>query len=150
MAGLEFRLVTAEWERPLADFFRALVASGTDRAFHPHPLTDAQATIRAAYQGADLYYLLVEGGSILGYGMLRGWDQGYEIPSLGIALHPDVRGCGIGRTVMGFLHLAARRRGAKQVRLTVDAENAAAIALYQSLGYTLEERGRTRVGLLTL
>jgi len=44
--------------------------------------------------------------------MLRGWDEGYETPSLGIAVHPDARGLGLARTFMGFLHAAASFQGA--------------------------------------
>ncbi len=148
--GIEIVPVAPQWERPLAEFFAALVASGSDAHFHPHPFTAEQAKIRATYEGADLYYLLVEGAAVLGYGMLRGWDEGYDVPSLGIALHPDARGGGLGRSLMAFLHAAARRRGAARVRLTVDPANAVAVSLYLSLGYTFAEVDGKRVGTLAL
>ena len=43
----------------------------------------------ATYEGDDLYFLQIKDNEIAGYAMLRGWDEGYTIPSLGIALHPD-------------------------------------------------------------
>ena len=79
--------------------------------------------------------MLVEGGQVLSYGMLRGWDEGYEIPSLGILVRADVRGAGLGDLTMRLLHLAARRRGARRIRLTVYERNHRAISLYVSLGY---------------
>jgi ribosomal protein S18 acetylase RimI-like enzyme len=71
--------------------------------------------------------------------MLRGWDEGYEVPSLGIALHPHAQGQGLAHLFMDFLHVAARRRGAKKIRLRVYRDNKSAITLYRSLGYELTE-----------
>ena len=121
---------------PLAAFFGALVSAGDDRLFHPHPLTPAQAAVIANYAGADLYYALCDGCEVLGYGLLRGWDEGYAIPSLGIAMHPAARGRGLAAPFMHFLHAAAARRGAPQVRLKVYRTNERALALYERLGYT--------------
>lgn len=123
---------------PLRQFFEDLVADRAEREFHPHPLTGAEATRIANYAGPDLYYSAVQGTRVLGYGLLRGWEQGYDVPSLGIALHPSARGTGLGRTFMHFLHAAARQRGARRVRLKVYAGNTLALGLYRSLGYHFE------------
>ena len=138
-------------EPALADFFRALRAAGDDSFFRPHPLTDAEAGVRTRYRGQDLYYVIVEEGRILGYGFLRGWDEGYDVPALGIVIRPALRGTGLGRMLMHVLHQAARRRGASRVRLRVFPENTAARRLYEDLGYTFEteEMGK-RVGILEL
>ena len=100
---------------------------------------------------ADLYYVLVEANAVIGYGMLRGWSEGYEIPSLGIAIAPSARGQGLGRAFMHFLHAAARRRGSTKVRLRVDANNAAALTMYKSLGYVFDaNEGPYLVGFIPL
>jgi len=150
-SALEFRIVDKTLEQPLAEFFRALKDAGDDKHFHPHPFTDEEAKRCAQYLGKDLYYVLIEGDKVLGYGMLRGWDQGYEVPSLGIAMHPSVRGMGLGELFMHFLHAAARRRGASKVRLKVYPDNTAAVTLYKKLGYTFqsEEAGQL-VGFIDL
>ena len=95
---------------------------------------------------------MVNGTEVLGYGILRGWDEGYEIPSLGIAILPRVRGAGLGRVFMHFLAAAAKCRGAQKVRLRVMSRNARAIRLYQSLGYefSADEDGGHLVGFLEL
>ena len=60
--------------------------------FHPHPF-DAEWTERIwRHQGKDLYFGLLHDGAMVGYGMLRGWDDGYDVPSLGIFLSSKVRG----------------------------------------------------------
>jgi ribosomal protein S18 acetylase RimI-like enzyme len=150
-AQLEIRRVAPELERPLAEFFAALVGAGDDRRFHPHPFTAEAAAERARYRGNDAYAVATAGGRVLGYGMLRGWDEGYVVPSLGIAIHPDARGIGLGRALMGYLHAEAARRGARKIRLKVYPENVGAVALYRSLGYDLSAReGDELVGTRTL
>jgi len=80
----------------------------------------------------------VDGNVVLAYGILRGWDEGYAIPSLGIAVHPDARGTALGELLMHFLHGAARQRGARRVRLKVYSDNLAARSLYAKLGYNFD------------
>jgi [ribosomal protein S18]-alanine N-acetyltransferase len=133
--SIEVRRLTRERVVPLTAFFKSLTAHGADKFFHPHPLTAESARELAFYVGKDVYVLLMEDEEVLGYGMLRGWDEGYEIPSLGIAIHPDAQGQGLGRLLMNFLCVTAQRRGAKQIRLRVHRENATAVGLYRSLGY---------------
>ncbi len=150
-ASLECRKLTAEWKKPLLAFLSALEEANDTDYFHPHPFTDdaVEKIIHSARK--DLYYVLSEGNDVLGYGMLRGWDEGYEIPSLGIAIHPRVRNTGLGKVFMHFLNAAARRKGARKVRLKVKRENTRAAKLYESLGYNFlsEEKGYL-VGFLEL
>lgn len=141
---LELRALSPEWVEPLTRFFSSLKMAGDERHFHPHPLTAVQAEERCRYRGKDLYYILVDDRHILAYGMLRGWDEGYAVPSLGIAVHPQMQGKGLGRAFMHFLHAAAHYHGAKKIRLKVHKDNLHAISLYQHLGYVFgsEEAGQ--------
>jgi ribosomal protein S18 acetylase RimI-like enzyme len=139
-----------ELAAPLGDLFDALRESGDGRTFHPHPLGRDEAERLCAYEGRDVYAVLVEDGRAVAYGMLRGWDEGFDVPSLGLAVHPSERGRGLGRELAERLHEEARRRGAAQVRLTVDADNEPARQLYERLGYTLEEGEGALVGYVTL
>lgn len=137
--SLEVVRLAPELQEGLQQFFQDLKAGGDDVFFSPHP-ADADSIRRiAAHDGKDLYYLLVEQGKVLGYGILRGWDEGYQIPSLGLAIHPSARGQGLGKMLMDLLHLLASRRGADKVRLRVRANNEKALNLYKSLGYAFEE-----------
>lgn len=143
--------ITPPWEDAVSNLFSALVEAGDDVFFHPHPLTREHAHIIATHRGRDLYYALVEGCDALGYGMLRGWDAGYTIPSLGIALHPNVRAAGLGSVLVRFLHAAAKRRGSQQVRLTVHVQNGSALSLYKGLGYNFEPQASdTLLGTIEL
>ena len=150
--SIEIRKIVSADAAALTRFFKVLIVNGIDAHFHPHPLTSQAAQERASYTGQDLYFAILEDGEVLGYGMLRGWDAGYKIPSLGIAIHPNVQGQGFGRLLMNFLHVVAMRRGAKQVRLHVHSENHLARKLYQSLGYqfSLEYDSANLIGVLSL
>jgi ribosomal protein S18 acetylase RimI-like enzyme len=137
-AQLEFHRIEPAVERGLAIFFEHLRSAGEEARFHPHPFTPEAARERAGYGGRDVYCVAMAAGVVLGYGMLRGWDQGYAIPSLGIAIHADARGIGLGRALMLYLHAEARRRGAQRIRLKVYPDNVTAVELYRSLGYVYE------------
>ena len=123
----------------LASFFERLRAAGAEPFFHPHPLTAAEASRRAHYTGRDFYCVLIAEEAVIGYGMLRGWDEGYAVPSLGVAVDPAWQGRGQARRLMGFLHATAQQRGCERVRLRTQADNVRALALYRSLGYRFEK-----------
>lgn len=149
--ALEIKVLDRSLEDALAEFFNDIKKSGDDKFFHPHPFTSDEAGRLAAYEGSDLYYVLSCAGVVLGYGMLRGWGEGFDVPSLGVIIHPQQRGEKLGRLFMDFLHMAARRRGAKRVRLKVHPSNEKALGLYVRLGYSFdgEEEGQL-VGFLDL
>ena|SRR6266545_1547083 len=135
----------------LADFFNSLRQEGDEVFFHPHPLTHDQVMKLVHYAGDDEYYALVDERRVLAYGMLRGWDEGFEIPSLGVAVAPSERGCGIAPLMMQFLQLVAKRRNADSVRLTVHPENTRAIRLFRRSGYEFQQSPDGRiVGYLKL
>lgn len=150
-AVVEFRALDSDLEEGLGNLFDALKANGDEEFFHPHPLTRLEAGRRCSYQGLDLYYAATCSGEVAGYGLLRGWDQGYAVPSLGIAVSPFYRGRGLARPFMVFLHAAARLRGAQSIRLTVYDSNTRAKELYRGLGYTYERLDGTQlIGRLDL
>lgn len=136
---------------PLFKFFQSVMSNNDDLFFHPHPFTKAAANHIANYSGKDLYYALIIQKNIVGYGMLRGWDEGYEIPSLALVIHPEQRRKGLSMKLISFLHEKAKQAGVKRIRLKVYRNNVAAINLYTKIGYQLsgEEDGQF-VGYLDL
>jgi len=75
--------------------------------------------------------------------MLRGWDEGYSIPSFGILVDHRFHNCGVGTRMTQFAIAEALGLGCEQVRLSVYASNEVALRLYGSLGF--EERARKSV-----
>jgi ribosomal protein S18 acetylase RimI-like enzyme len=136
--AIECVLLRPGREDALARFFADLTAAGDDAFFHPHAGDAASLRAIAEQPGKDLYLVFVEGEDVRAYGLLRGWNEGYAIPSLGIAVHPDARAHGLGRLVMDYLEAMARHRGAPAIRLRVHKDNARAIGLYERRGYAMQ------------
>lgn len=128
-------------EKALKELFSEITQARDDEYFHPHPFNAEEAHKRCIYTGKDLYYVLLARKKVLGYGMLRGWDEGYEVPSLGVLIRASARGAGLAEMFVHFLHTAARRCGARKVILKVYRENHAAKRLYEKIGYTFKESG---------
>lgn len=148
---IEFRRLSAGDVAGLLEFLATLAAAGDDRWFHPHPFDRVAVERLADPSCRDEYRLAVVQDAIMGYGMLRGWEEGWAVPSLGLAIHPRFRGLGAGRRLLTHLHERARFRGADTVRLKVYRTNGAAIALYTSLGYRFEPCSENELlGLLSL
>jgi ribosomal protein S18 acetylase RimI-like enzyme len=134
---LAFLKVSVEHLPAFARFLLELDENEDADFFHPHPFDAKTASSIAALSenGHDEYWLAFSDEDIVAYGMLRGWDEGYEVPSLGLAVSPMYRGRGFAREMMRHLHARARQRGADHIRLKVDRRNVKAQRLYESLGY---------------
>ena len=133
-------------------FFASLALdSETTATFHPHPFTAEHALAIAHYGGRDYYAGMLIGDAMVAYGMLRGWDEGYEIPSLGIVVSGSHRGLGLGRGMMEHLHAVARDRGVTTIRLKVYKANTVAAQLYRRMGYVLSDHNeREWLGILDM
>ena len=81
------------------------------------------------------YFVAVDGNSVVGYAGLLAVGAEGDVQT--IALSKQYRGKGIGRELLNTLIDAARQRQARQLFLEVRADNANAIALYQSSGFEI-------------
>ena len=130
-------------EQALARFFQEVAQDPlTSRFFHPHPLTPKYAAeiCRGAGRRRDAYFALWENKCIVGYSMLRGWDEGYEVPSFGVCVKPSHRGQGLGQLLLAHAIEESRSRGAAAMRLTVYRDNASAIHIYRKAGFRFRHK----------
>jgi ribosomal protein S18 acetylase RimI-like enzyme len=72
--------------------------------------------------------------------MLRGWDEGFVVPSFGIAVDARWHGRGLGTRMSAWTVEQARALGAPSVRLTVYTDNPGARRIYERLGFAERER----------
>ena len=80
--------------KALSIFFQSNDRPEITMHFHPFPLTRQTAHDITRINHKDRYYIAIRDKEILGLGMLRGWDEGYDIPSFGMFV--DYRHHGMG------------------------------------------------------
>lgn len=110
------------------------------RYFCPFPLNASSAKIIANYYGQDRYYLAIKKNQAVGFFMLRGWDEGFNIPSFGVMVDHRYQGQGIGRLLTKEAIVVAQELACPAIRLTVFASNKVAYSLYQKLGFVEIQR----------
>lgn len=140
LTDLEIRKLHRELLLPFIKFFHEVLEEDNESFFSPHPFTPEQAEQICSYEGDDMYYALIGNQKLIGYGMLRGWDEGFEVPSLGLYIHKKYRSKGYGSLFMKFLHAAARLRNASEIRIKVHKDNHIAKGLYEFSGYSYKEQ----------
>ena len=124
----------------LTRFFERNDIETITRYFHPFPLSAESAAMICLREHRDVYCLASAADEIVGFYMLRGWEEGFSIPSFGVFVDHAWHARGLGRFLTEAALDTARARGSESVRLTVHAANAAAMKLYQSLGFTETSR----------
>jgi len=92
----------------------------------------------AGFLADPLAFLLVESDA----GFLVGRTVAGEAELLTLAVAPEARRRGLGRGLVARFLYQARLRGAESAFLEVSAENAPAIALYESAGFAPAGRRR--------
>jgi N6-L-threonylcarbamoyladenine synthase len=86
-------------------------------------------------EAANTYYLGAFERELFGYAGLSSVPGSFSADIQTIAVKESARGKGLGRELMQRLIAKAKSLGAEQLLLEVRADNPAAIALYQSLGF---------------
>jgi ribosomal-protein-alanine N-acetyltransferase len=78
--------------------------------------------------------------------MLRGWDEGYIVPSLGMLVDHRFHNCGIGGWLLDRTIEEAAKLGCSRIRLSVYENNKPALRLYLSRGFV--EISREKVSIM--
>jgi len=153
-SGIVIRRVSADDATALGNFFTAVAADAEAvRFFHPHPFTCelAEELCHRVVVCRDRYYVACYQDHVIAYMMLRGWDEGYTVPSFGVCNHPALRDVGLGQALLTHAVEESRSDGAPQLRLTVFKSNERAVHVYRKFGFVFHEKNeRELVGLLDL
>ncbi|MEU1592093.1 GNAT family N-acetyltransferase [Streptomyces sp. NPDC005708] len=87
----------------------------------------------------DCLLVLDDGRSLHGYVLYVTTRDGYRSWVVSLGVTRDQRGRGLGRRLMLEVLRRLRADDVREVRLTVEPANAAAIMLYRSLGFSSDE-----------
>jgi glycosyltransferase involved in cell wall biosynthesis/ribosomal protein S18 acetylase RimI-like enzyme len=115
------------------------------RTFSPFPMNDETARRIALGSRRDRYYGAFVNDRIVGLSMLRGWDEGYTVPSFGVIVDHRFHHRGLGALLTESAIEEARRLGCERIRLSVFASNSAALHIYASKGFVEVQREPTVV-----
>lgn len=140
---LSLREIGPEDFETLARFLEENDVPAVVRTFNPFPMTSETAERIARRPRRDRYYGAFTGGRMVGLSMLRGWDEGYSVPSFGVMVDHRFHGRGAGSRMLDYAIAEAARLGSERIRLSVFASNERAVRLYLSRGFV--EDGRERV-----
>ena len=108
--------------------------------FHPFPMTEVTAEEISLRPGADRYYGAFIEGRLVALSMLRGWNEGFDVPSFGIVVDAAWHGRGIGSMLTDFTLERVPWLGSERVRLTVYKSNDRAYRMYADRGFSEVER----------
>ncbi|HXG84624.1 MAG TPA: GNAT family N-acetyltransferase [Pyrinomonadaceae bacterium] len=92
------------------------------------------AEVLSAYR-KDVYSGVFWRENLIGVFMLRGWDDGYEVPSFGVLIDEKHRGGAFMRLTLDAAKLICRLAGAKRLMAKIHPDN-------------VSPRGASRLGLL--
>lgn len=112
--------------------------SDIERASFPTPWSEA--TFRGLLGRANAALLVAESpnGELLGHAAL--WTAGPEAELGDLAVRPEARGRGVGRTLLRAALEEAERRRARTIFLEVRESNAPARGLYEAAGFAVVDR----------
>ena len=105
------RDITPDDEAALAAFFAENNRPEMTATFFAFPLDAATARRIAREPRRDRYFAVWDVGAIVGLGMLRGWDEGFAVPSFGVLVDHRAQGRGHGRALTAHALAVAREEG---------------------------------------
>ena len=110
--------------------------------FHPHAFDRpmAERICRRTAIQQDEYFAAFDAEQVVGYGMLRGWDEGYSTPAFGVCVLPLYQGRGIGACLLDYAIGRATTHGSSRIMLKVRFDNDAAKRLYDGRGFEFTGR----------
>lgn len=138
-------------EHDVEGFYQTFATVCRERRYlafvEPPPIEQTRAFVRRNIEMGYPQIIAVEDRSVAGWCDITppGREVMDHVGILGIALHPDCRGQGLGERLMRAALDAAWRFGFLRVELGVFSHNVRAQALYRKLGFVEEGVKRRRI-----
>lgn len=134
-------LVVRELTPPDADALSAMLLSASpeyQRYFAPFPFDEA--SIRKMLESAcdDRYWAICFGRDLAGFVMLRGFDNGYEVPSYGVSICERFARRGLLKLSLSFVIAWCRLNDIPRMMLKVHPDNFVAKGAYERIGFSFD------------
>jgi RimJ/RimL family protein N-acetyltransferase len=105
------------------------------RFFYPFGFDRASISNILADQGQDIFMGMYWQGHMVGFFMLRGWNEGYEVPAFGIIIDEKYRGYGLEMLSLDAARAICRLRGARRMMLKMHPDNFSAKGVARKIGF---------------
>ncbi|MBA3240173.1 MAG: GNAT family N-acetyltransferase [Acidobacteria bacterium] len=96
------------------------------RFFHAFSFAADQIAKMLAERGQDIYMGLLWQDELAGFFMLRGWNEGYDVPTLGTFVAEKYRGYGFMQLTVELTKVICKLRGTSRVMYKSHPDNAPA------------------------
>jgi RimJ/RimL family protein N-acetyltransferase len=83
----------------------------------------------------DKYFGIFINDDLAGFYMLRGFDQGYDVPSYGVWISNKFSGLGLSKLTLQHAFTFCKLNGLKKIMLKVHPENTVAKNIYENFGF---------------
>ena len=106
-----------------------------EKLFGPDAWSPDQVQHELARLSVDRWYVVAEqNGELVGYGGIFLSPPDADVQTVAVA--PHIQGAGVGRLLLAAVIDAAWQQKCSRIFLEVRADNAAALGMYQSAGFT--------------
>lgn len=105
------------------------------RFFYPFEFDLEAISNVLANQGQDVLMGVYWESQIVVFFILRGWNEGYDVPSFGIIVDENYRGCGLELISLDAAKVICRLRGAERMMLKMHPDNITAKGVARKIGF---------------
>ncbi len=137
LRSIAVRRIDARSAGPLFEMLQS-ASPGYSEYFTPFELS--LSAIRAVLEKAvgDQFYGIYVSGRLAGLFMLRGFDQGYAIPSFGVWIAEKYQSKGLSKLAIHYSMTVCRMNGIGRLMLKVYPQNEKARRIYEQLGFEFQ------------
>jgi len=105
------------------------------RFFRPFGYDEASIAAALAQTGQDIYTGLFWDQQLVGFFMLRGWNEGYEVPAFGILIDERYRGYGLEMAALDTAKVICRLRNVSRLMIKMNPDNISAKGVARKTGF---------------
>ena len=134
IAHLSIRPLRAEDAPALSQWLRAQPPAYA-RFFRPFAYDEPAIADALARSGKDAFMGLFWRDGIAGFFMLRGWDEGYEVPAFGILIDEQYRGYGLEMAALDTAKVICRLRNVSRLMIKMHPDNISARGVARKTGF---------------
>jgi RimJ/RimL family protein N-acetyltransferase len=134
IANLMVRSLRVEDASALSRWLRAQPTAYA-RFFHPFGYDEPAIADALARQGRDVFMGLFWRQEIVGFFMLRGWNEGYEVPAFGILIDEQYRGHGLEMAALETAKVICRLRKVSRLMIKMHPDNISAKGVARKTGF---------------